>query len=327
MTTMLTTIRRWHPPLAFLALLMAVLAVVSAVGLLVDPRVVNGAPGWAKPLRFSVSFGVYAVTLVWMIAQIARPRWKRVAWWAGTVIAVASALEMVAITMQVVRGTTSHFNNSTPFDELVYSLMGALIALLYLATLVVGGALAVSRVRDRTFSWALRIGLVVAVAGLSVGFLMLQATPEQLAQGDAAQHSGAHGVGVADGGPGMPLVGWSTTGGDLRVGHFIRMHALQVLPLLAALLATAPFARRLTKRARLRLVVLAGIGYAGVTGLTVWQALRGQPLISPDGQTLAAAAALALLATVGLALVVRSGRPGPAVDADAEPAPVPVTTA
>ena len=57
MTTMLTTIRRWHPPLAALALLMAVLALVSAVGLLVDPRLINGAPGWAKPLEFSVSFG------------------------------------------------------------------------------------------------------------------------------------------------------------------------------------------------------------------------------------------------------------------------------
>ena len=65
-----------------------------------------------------------------------------------------------------------------------------------------------------SFTWALRLGLLIAIAGLSVGFLMLHATPEQLAQGEAAQYSAAHGVGVTDGGPGLPPVGWSTTGGD-----------------------------------------------------------------------------------------------------------------
>jgi hypothetical protein len=118
---------------------------------------------------------------------------------------------------------------------------------------------------------------------------------------------GGHAVGVADGGAGLPLSGWSTTGGDLRVGHFVGMHALQVLPLLAAALtavaARAP--RRLPELARLRLVRLAATGYLGLLLLLVWQALRGQPLTAPDPATLAALGALLIAMAAGTAVVLR----------------------
>jgi uncharacterized membrane protein YhaH (DUF805 family) len=302
------TIRGWHQPLAFFALVMAGLAVASAAGLVVDGRIINGAPGWAKPLKFSVSFALYALTLAWMTAQIPRPRWRRAAWWAGTVMAVVSVLEMAGITLQVVRGTMSHFNNSTPFDATLFNVMGALVALLYVATLVVAATLLRSPMRDASFTWALRLGLLIAIAGLSVGFLMLQATPEQLAQGDAARYSGAHSVGVTDGGPGLPLVGWSTTGGDLRIGHFVGMHGLQALPLLAMVLSLASLRRRLSERTRLQVVLLAAAGYAGVTALTVWQALRGQPLLAPDATTVTAAGALLALAALGATAIALQAR-------------------
>lgn len=304
----LRTVRGWHQPLAYFALVMAGLAGVSAVGLVVDGRIINGAPGWAKPLKFSVSFALYAVTLAWMTSQIPGPGWRRTAWWAGTSLAVISVLEMMGITIQVARGTTSHFNLTTPFNATMFIVMGALVGLLYVATLVVAATLLRSPMRDASFTWALRLGLLIAIAGLSVGFLMLQATPEQLAQGEAAQYSGAHAVGVSDGGPGLPLVGWSTTGGDLRIGHFIGMHGLQALPLLAMLLTLPSIHHRVTDRTRLQIVLLAAVLYAGLTALTVWQALRGQSLIAPDATTATAAAALLIVAAVGGTAIALSSR-------------------
>src|ERR1041384_1171369 len=100
---------RWHRPLLVLSAAMAALLVVSAVGLLVDGRVVNGSPVWFKPLKFSISFGLFGATLAWMLTLSGKA--PRTGWWAGTVVAVASLAEMAAIVTQVVRGRASHFNN------------------------------------------------------------------------------------------------------------------------------------------------------------------------------------------------------------------------
>jgi hypothetical protein len=114
--------------------------------------------------------------------------------------------------------------------------------------------------------------------------------------------AGGHTVGAPDGGPGLPLTDWSTLHGDLRIGHFVGLHALQALPILAWLLARFT---GLDERTRVRLIRLAAAGMAGLVVLLSWQALRGQPLIAPDAETLAAAAALVGLVAAGGWAVLR----------------------
>ncbi|MGW8763832.1 hypothetical protein ACWGN5_15155 [Streptomyces sp. NPDC055815] len=290
---------------------MVVLALVSAVGIFVDDRVLMGVPIWTKPFKFSVSFVAYGLSLAWMLSLL--PRGRRAGWWAGTVLTVASLVEMVLITLQVIRGTRSHFNQQTPFDAAVFQIMGATVAVLWLSALLIAVLLLRARILDRAMAWAVRLSSLLALAGAAVGFLMVRPTPEQLAV-DGVPITGAHSVGVPDGGPSMPVTGWATTGGDLRIPHFFGMHALQLLPLLLLVLAalaarSARFpalARLADEGVRLRLTLTASAAYAATFVLLTWQALRGQALFAPDGATLAAAGAIVLAGGVAAALSLRT---------------------
>ncbi|MFI8518133.1 hypothetical protein ACIGEZ_09980 [Streptomyces sp. NPDC085481] len=301
-------LRTLHRPLVWFAASMVVLALVSAGGLLLDDRILVGAPIWAKPFKFSVSFIAYALSLAWMLSLLpGGSRARRVGWWAGTVLTAASLLEMALITLQVVRGKQSHFNQATPFDAALFQTMGMTVVVLWLAALVIAVLLLRARILDRATAWAVRLSSLIALAGASIGFVMVPPTPDQLAQDDPAI-VGAHSVGVPDGGPGMPLTGWSTTGGDLRIAHFFGMHALQLIPLLLlALSALAPrFARLADAQIRLRLTLVASAAYAAAFLLLTWQALRGQPLLSPDAPTLTAAATVTILTAAATALSLRT---------------------
>ncbi|MEV4702211.1 hypothetical protein [Actinoplanes sp. NPDC049316] len=285
----MTSLLRLHRPLMVFAAAMAVLVVVAAVGIVADPRVLTGMPIWAKPFKFAVSFTLYATTLAWMLSLL--PRRSRTAERAATVVVAASVAEMVVIVGQVLRGTTSHYNTTTPLNAALWSLMGIAIMVLFAAHLLIGFVVLRARIADRPAAHAIRWGLGLTLLGMLVAAPMTQSRM-------------AHSVGVADGGPGLPLTGWSTAGGDLRIGHFVGLHALQVLPLLALSLG-----RRFDEATRLRLLAVGGSAYGVLTLLLTWQALRGQPLLRPDALTVAAFAALAAGTAVAATAVIRSRRP------------------
>ncbi|RZU49226.1 hypothetical protein EV385_0967 [Krasilnikovia cinnamomea] len=291
----------WHRPLVVFAALMGVAALATLVGIVADPRVLTGVPIWLKPFKFAVSFGVYTLTIAWMLSLL--PRRSRLAEWAATAIVATAAVEMAVIVGQVVRGQTSHYNETTPLNAALWQAMGTAIMVLFAAQFVVTAVLLRQRQADRVAGYGLRLGLGLSLLGLAAAIPMVLPT----AAPDTPGIAGAHSVGVPDGGPGLPLVGWSTVGGDLRVGHFVGLHALQALPLLALLLGR--FAGHLDEAVRARLMLVAGAAYGGLTVLLTWQALRGQPLLRPDGLTLAAFGVLAA-ATVAATVAVLRGEGG-----------------
>lgn len=289
--SVLAAARRGHTGLFWFAAAMAVLAVVAAIGVAIDPRVLLGAPIWLKPLKFALSFGLYSATLAWMLSLL--PQRRHLATSAiGWVVAAASAVEVGIIAGQAARGHRSHFNEDTPLDALLFSIMGATVGLIWLCTVVLAVVIARRGTTDPATTSAIRLGLVIGLIGMGLGVLMV-----------IQPGGGAHAVGVPDGGPGLPLVGWSTVGGDLRVGHFVGMHALQVLPLFAAVLATSTRGR-IGDTARRSAVRIAAAGYLGLVSLLTWQALRGQSLLEPDAETLMAIAALVGVGVIATALAI-----------------------
>ena len=280
---------RWHRPLMIFAAAMAVLALVAAVGVLADPRVLTGAPIWLKPFKFAVSFALYTTTLAWMLSLL--PRRSRLAEWAATVVVGMSVAELAVIVTQVLRGQTSHYNQTTALNAVLWQIMGFSIMVLFVAHFAIGIVVLRQRIADRVSAHAVRWGLGLSLLGLAAAMPMVQ--PAQM----------GHSVGVPDGGPGLPLVGWSTTGGDLRIGHFVGLHALQALPLLALLLGN-----RLDELTRIRLLLVGGVAYGITTALLTWQALRGQPLLQPDALTLAGWAVLATVTATATGVVLARGR-------------------
>jgi hypothetical protein len=278
--------------LTLLGLTMLALLLVSLAGLALDPRVITGAPAWLKPMKFAISITLYSFTLLWLLTFVqGHPRLVRLV---SVVTMVSFLIETIIVVVQIVRGTTSHFNLSTPLNEMFYDLMGLFVILIWLMNLLAAILLLIQRLPDPAFAWALRLGLLLTLVGAASGVLMTQPTPVQLAALQADQPVsiiGAHSVGVADGGPGLPVTGWSTTGGDLRVGHFVGLHALQAMPLVGWLLRRRR-ARRMGDGHRLALTWTAGLAYLGLILLLIWQALRGQPLLAPDTATLTALGAL-----------------------------------
>ena len=301
--SLLTRLWATDAPLTAVGLLMVGLLGAALVGLWFDPRTVTGAPVWLKPAKFAASIAIYTLTLAWVFTYL--PAWTRTRRIISRTTAVVMVVELAIIGLQAWRGTTSHFNVSTPLDATLFSVMGAAIVLQTFTSIAVAVALWRERFDDPALGWALRLGMTITIVGALSGGLMTRPTTQQLEQlraGQTVSVVGGHTVGGQDGGRGLPGTGWSAEHGDLRVAHFLGLHALQALALLALVLGR----RRLPDRARTRVMVAAGASYALLFALFLWQAVRGESVLNPGATTLAA---LAVWAAATAAAAWVSARP------------------
>ncbi len=279
--------------------------VLALAGVIVDPREVLGQPVWMKSLKFAISFVFYAPTVLWMFSYVKiRPRLMR---FVMDACAAALSIEIVLFVIQAVRGQAMHFNVSTPFDTALWSIMSMSIMAFYVINII--GFIIFLRqkpIADRAFMLSLRLGMALMLIGFGLGFLMTSPTPDQLNTlevGGTLAAMGAHTVGAVDGGAGIPVLGWSSEHGDLRIAHFIGIHGAQVLALVGWLLYTAK--QRFSDKQRVDLVWGTAVAYLGLVASVTVQALRGQALLQPDAITLTSWIGLAVVSILFTSVVMK----------------------
>ena len=217
--------RLWHaePRLMLFAVLMAAAMLPAALALGLDDRLLRGVSVWVKPLKFMAASALLALTTAWFVQHLQglarQGRALRALVW--TLMASAT-FEVGYITLQAALGQASHYNLGDAFHGAMYTLMG-LFALSLTATQP-WLAWLLWRHGDRGLPPAYRLSVLL---GLVLTFVLGAGAAIPLASLQPPA------------GPGLPLVGWSLNGGDLRVAHFIGIHAGQVLPLVGWALVVA----------------------------------------------------------------------------------------
>jgi hypothetical protein len=173
----------------------------------------------------------------------------------------AGSFEVAYISLQASRGLDSHFNFTSSFYNIMYSLMGVGAIVLISATLPLAWEIA-RRPRAglrQDYVAAVVLGLVLTfVLGGALGGYMSSTT------GHAVGRVGGH----------FPIFGWNRLGGDLRVAHFCGIHFQQVLPLIAATVAPLP------RIARWAAILVSAAAGTILTIAVFVQALRGEPFLA-----------------------------------------------
>ena len=277
---------------------LAVLSVAGAVVLvpfwLLDPRELGGVSVWEKPLKFFISSAIFSFTFSWLSSFITKG--SRGVRTAGLFIAISLAVELVLIVAMAALGTTSHFNVSTPTAIAIWSIMATFISIVLFATLFLSVMILFQKQQEFNLKLTLALGSLNTAIGMGLAYLMTSPTANQLAnfQGIA----GAHAVGVSDGGPGLPFLGWSTVAGDLRVGHFFGLHSIQTAAILLAVSLIVPLAFRVP------LLIVGNLTWLGFVGLVTWQSLRAEPFSAPSELTLTGLAGLLAVSGLSFTLLV-----------------------
>ncbi len=245
------------------------LGLISLFGMAVDDRQIEGGSVWAKPIKFSVSLTLHLVTILWLSRLVNANDFNNRQ--VGIILnasGIASVLELSYIVLQSARGRDSHFNFDTLFETFMYyGFMGGLATLLMVLTIWL------SVLIFKTPSISRHSGLYVgAITGLFLGSIATLFTAFAMASGEVTDTKRWIG-GSLTASDGIPLLGWSSTGGDLRVAHFFGTHMMQVLPIVGFV------ADKISFQWPRMAVSIAAVAMVLLTAFTFLQALNADAFI------------------------------------------------
>ena len=255
------TVKNHSPLLYWIVIVHLVLAIVSITSSFMDDRTLMGVNVWMKPLKFSISGAIYILTVGFLMTLY--PFSKKKKNLINNIVCWTLLIELGLIIYQASGGVQSHYNISNPFDGLIFTAMGILIAInVIIMALFIFETIRLKLKTPKLLQWAILLGWVIVFFGSWVGGQMISEM--------------SHNIGVEDGGPGLPLVNWSTIAGDLRVAHFFGLHGLQIIPIFALLISNKS---KTTTKNQIIIVTIFGLAYALFVGYTFYQAKQGLPFV------------------------------------------------
>lgn len=258
---LINTVKEESPVIYWTALLNAIFIPICILGLMIDDRTVMGINSWIKPLKFAISGGIFSLTVGYLFAVYPYSNRKKTI--IGNVVGWTLLVDVGIIVYQASRGVQSHYNMHSLLDAILFSTMGIFIGLnVLIMILMFIDAIRLKLNTTMITRVAIIMGWAVVIIGSWVGGEMIA----QL----------GHNVGVADGKEGLPLVNWSTKGGDLRVTHFFGLHGIQIIPLVGLWIQNKLGS---TSKNSLIVTIAFAILYAALIGFTFYQAKQGIPLI------------------------------------------------
>lgn len=206
-----------HPPLMPAAAIFLLAGILCLPLIVFDTATLDGEAIWLKPLKFAAALALFLATLDLAARRLPAPvrdgLWLR-AW--GWVAITCAALEFIWVAGAAAMGTRSHYNETVPWLEALYTtIMGPIAVVLTLSVAAYGTSLL-------RHGW----GEVERAAGWGFVVTTLLTIPTALAL-----------AGMPNEAPGVPLLGWTLAPGDMRPAHFLATHAMQAVPLAALALA------------------------------------------------------------------------------------------
>lgn len=240
----------------------AALLALSLAAMPFDARTINGVSVWVKPAKFGASFVLWFATPGWAFGLLrpeARQGWP--AWIIVRGTLGAAAIELGWVLLRAALGQPSHFATD-PLGAFMYGVMGIGALTLVVLAAALGVLLAFRGNPAQPLLWR-----AAWVTGLVLTGLLGGVTGAAISVAGGPQIGGTPGDAAA-----LAPFFWPRDGGDLRVAHFLGIHAMQALPLLALGVAGWRAARGWAA------LGLGAAGYAGLTLAAFAAARAGLPL-------------------------------------------------
>ncbi|MCH7535999.1 MAG: hypothetical protein IH948_09740 [Bacteroidetes bacterium] len=249
---------------AYLAgLILIVGGLLHVIPLAFDGFQWSGAVSFRKPIAFGLALGLNAWSLAWVMTYL--PKRKKTSWfWLGVYL-LAAYLEFIPITIQVWRGEASHFNHGDPLSAALWSIMGLVIVGLVFAVFFITIWSFTSLKAPSNYGWAIKIGMLILAVGQGFGQWIIS---------NAGDILGAEGVAVLPAGVSFEDASTYGLAGNMKLIHFLSLHAIQFLPVLAILTQYTDW----NEAKKRDILLLAAAGYIGLMIVVFDQVFNGRAL-------------------------------------------------